>query len=519
MNQKKKIKLIALIIIWSVILIMLASIILKVYNINLEKNTKGAKRMSSDFVLTSQVNINAANGRGGVDLDWSSYDNTNKIFKAYQKKEGASEFETISTVDFYNEIEPIKVLNVYPVYNDDGTTIPKVIYRYLDGKIEDIPKSASLKVWMEGGTMTENSVTTSFEAYGKNPKTGQQIIKITPISSIEFNNKPDKIWDYDVVMFGIWDWNGNETDQPNEDSLKVIEEYIKEGYGILAGHDSIMYTQQKTGHNALSKLRKYFNIEIGYTDSYISDRNKTDYNTRWAYASTYIIVKKNGILTNFPYELRLGTKLKIPETHTFSNAAKGNVWMEFIDGSDGIGDQNYQISNYNGKGSPIYYLTTWNNTAMIQTGHSNCESTDDERKILANTLFYLKQRTTATAFTDNSAQDLKAPDAPTTKMERVDDSNLQVTLNAEDKGSEYVYYIEALDANNAENVIATSNQITETVTTGTKGYYYVIDNSKTNTNFDIERGTYTESANVNINMSNVRKIYTCKSNRWSRKCK
>ena len=36
-----------------------------------------------------------------------------------------------------------------------------------------------------------------------------------------------------------------------------------------------------------------------------------------------------------------------------------------------------------------YYLTTWNNTAMIQTGHSRGESTEDERKVLANTLFYL----------------------------------------------------------------------------------------------------------------------------------
>ena len=32
-----------------------------------------------------------------------------------------------------------------------------------------------------------------------------------------------------------------------------------------------------------------------------------------------------------------------------------------------------------------YYLTTWNNTAMIQTGHSNGNSTEDERKVLANT--------------------------------------------------------------------------------------------------------------------------------------
>ena len=41
--------------------------------------------------------------------------------------------------------------------------------------------------------------------------------------------------------------------------------------------------------------------------------------------------------------------------------------------------------------SSNFYLTTWNNTAMIQTGHSNGQSTPDEQKLLANTLFYLSQ--------------------------------------------------------------------------------------------------------------------------------
>ena len=75
------------------------------------------------LLLTSKVNIEAANGKGGVDLDWSTYDATNKIFKAYQKKEGSNEFETISTIDFYKEIEPIKILNVYP-QNDNSSRYP-----------------------------------------------------------------------------------------------------------------------------------------------------------------------------------------------------------------------------------------------------------------------------------------------------------------------------------------------------------------------------------------------------------
>ena len=56
-----------------------------------------------------------------------------------------------------------------------------------------------------------------------------------------------------------------------------------------------------------------------------------------------------------------------------------------------------------------YYLTTWNNTAMIQTGHSNGASTEDERKVLANTLFYLKQLTKKTELLDNSARDIADP--------------------------------------------------------------------------------------------------------------
>ena len=59
-----------------------------------------------------------------------------------------------------------------------------------------------------------------------------------------------------------------------------------------------------------------------------------------------------------------------------------------------------------------YYLTTWNNTAMIQTGHSMGQSTEDERKVLANTLFYLKQLTHKTEILDNSARDIADPNKP-----------------------------------------------------------------------------------------------------------
>ena len=89
--------------------------------------------------------------------------------------------------------------------------------------------------------------------------------------------------------------------------------------------------------------------------------------------------------------------------------------MEFIDTEKYEFDSGWQkevnfdklpkTPEYNYK----YYLTTWNNTAMIQTGNSNGESTEDERKVLANTLFYLKQLTKKTEVLDNSARDIADP--------------------------------------------------------------------------------------------------------------
>ena len=93
----------------------------------------------------------------------------------------------------------------------------------------------------------------------------------------------------------------------------------------------------------------------------------------------------------------------------------GNTWMEFIDTEKYEFDSGWQkevnfdklpkTPEYNYK----YYLTTWNNTAMIQTGNSNGESTEDERKVLANTLFYLKQLIKKTEVLDNSARDIADP--------------------------------------------------------------------------------------------------------------
>ena len=94
----------------------------------------------SDLTLTPKPETN------NIHLKWTGPQNSS--YKVYQKKPGATQFETIGLTDFSNNAtdEEVKVLNIYP----DIAAIPKVKVIYLDGQTEIIPKSALLKAWMEG---------------------------------------------------------------------------------------------------------------------------------------------------------------------------------------------------------------------------------------------------------------------------------------------------------------------------------------------------------------------------------
>ena len=102
--------------------------------------------------------------------------------------------------------------------------------------------------------------------------------------------------------------------------------------------------------------------------------------------------------------------------------------MEFVEGAywDDPHNNNFMDENETRNFIPSdanhkYYLTTWNNTAMIQTGHSGGQSTEDERKVLANTLFYLKQLTKKTEILDNSARDIADPNKPENIVYKIDE--------------------------------------------------------------------------------------------------
>ena len=114
----------------------------------------------SELTLTPKPETN------NIHLKWTGPQNSS--YKVYQKKPGATQFETIGLTDFSNNAidEEVKVLNIYPQEsNTDGRlwptlnpsdvaniakVLPKVQVTYLDGQTETIQKSALLKVWMEG---------------------------------------------------------------------------------------------------------------------------------------------------------------------------------------------------------------------------------------------------------------------------------------------------------------------------------------------------------------------------------
>ena len=102
-----------------------------------------SRAAESELTLTPKPETN------NIHLKWTGPQNSS--YKVYQKKPGSSTFETIGLTDFSNNTtdEEVKVLNVYPHSKNIGK-LPNVHVVYKDGQVEDIPKSALLKVWMEG---------------------------------------------------------------------------------------------------------------------------------------------------------------------------------------------------------------------------------------------------------------------------------------------------------------------------------------------------------------------------------
>ena len=112
------------------------------------------------FAAESELTLTPKPETNNIHLKWTGPQNSS--YKVYQKKPGASTFETIGLTDFSNNAtdEEVKVLNVYPNSKNESQsaypgshsfqTLPMINVTYLNGQTETIEKSALLKVWMEG---------------------------------------------------------------------------------------------------------------------------------------------------------------------------------------------------------------------------------------------------------------------------------------------------------------------------------------------------------------------------------
>lgn len=311
------------------------------------------------------------------------------------------------------------------------------------------------------------------------------------VSSENFNQNPSQVWNYDVVVLGFADSNNGKS---LSDNARVeIEKFVEQGRGLLLGHDTIYPDAKRNNYVLLAT--KYLNMESHKSGNWYNGvGERHDSGTG---GNSTILITKKGFLTNYPYKIgEVGDALTIPYDHTSYQYVKGDIWMRF--------DHNNQTDPYN------FYLTTWNNVAMAQTGHSIRKDNDtaewatpDEQKLIINTLFYLAQVSDETSLDDHTGQDITSPTKPIiTDARMINNGNtIHVEYTAsEDKGTKYYYYVEA----NASNTIVQSNIADATIKSELKGYSIVVDQ---NPNTIPDKVIETTELEFNVNKKFYQKFY------------
>ena len=391
-----------------------------------------AASAASVLTLTATPNPSA----NDVALNWTNSDKSQPYsYMLYSKSAHESTFQSIPAKD------SAKVLNIYPVVD------PTVSFTTWQGKSYTLPKSASLKMWLE----TPNEYDS--KGYGKG------LISVDAVSIADFNVSPDAYlknadgsYKYDVLYFGAWDAFASQDLSATAETK--TDAFIKTGRGVLFGHDTMSMPN-------FFKLAHYCDIQTipHYT----------------VLGSSQIKVSKKGLLTNYPWKIGdVGTVLNVPMSHS-NQLAFGDVWMTYQPPYTYNGSA--EATGSGGQGTNTFYLTSWSNCAMIQTGHSNGEATPDEQRVTANTLFYLAQITTDTSWNDHKGQDLDAPDEPAISgvTHNYDRTQYTVNYSSQDNATGYQYYVEATGQNDGAKY--DSPVVSASLKTGMKGYSIVVDNS------------------------------------------
>ncbi|MED0951007.1 hypothetical protein P4T70_23285 [Bacillus mobilis] len=412
-----------------------------------------------------------------VQLTWEGGKSEPYTYKVFKKKDGENEFQSVSATDYKKKV---KVLNIYPTKWKD-TTLSTIDFIDRDGKRNVMPVSASLKKWMEESN-SENS-----KGYGMG------VIEVDAVTQEEFNSSPNSyIYDekgkdkYDVMMIGTYDANG--WSPLGKESIQAIKDFERRGKGVLAGHD------------VMTKISS----SVDFFDAVKDDFNVSDPTKFRGIGSEKIAITKKGLLLEYPWKIgNVGTELKIPMAHTMNIHFNGDTWMKFVGNSWGNPITGSAVDDSLNSNTNAY-LHTWNNTAIIQTGHSNGQATPDEQKVLANTLFYLAQLTSDTHLDDRSGQDVDAPSKPDINKVtlNLDDTATINFKESVDKGTTYEYYVESKGSDTKSQL--TSNVVKTEVKTGLRGYSIVID-EKPNTIPDEK--IKTTSTSYQLDVPNKKEFY------------
>lgn len=438
-------------------------------------------RANTGKTLTLTATPNAS--KNYIALNWIMSDNSQPYsYQIYQKKEGSSVWESIPAK------ERVKVLNIYPNnmngYNRITNTGLSEGQIDLEGK--SVPDSGILKTWL----LKENI----------------DDISIDTVSLSDFNNNPSKylkkingLWNYDAIFYGMWNLLPERV-YPNDNAIEHLRTFIHDGGGFMTSHHTIGYRGLDKGVN---KLANELGVEIFSNQTYekcslyagrdasgklyptvsfemIEEDVKCDNSSYWSTGSQVQIVKK-GLLTEHPFKVgEIGQIYTIPYHHGLSVFGKGEVWMKTVNptGFEDIPFKEITVSPKTGKkGTNNFYVHTYNNTAIINSGHSFPKISQAEVRIIANTLYYLAQITTNNSKIDHSGMDIKAPSKPTINKTTFDDSNKKTIIEfnpKQDIGTTYSYQVVATNRNTGEKIH--SNEVTTTITSGFKGFSYVIDN-------------------------------------------
>lgn len=283
---------------------------------------------------------------------------------------------------------------------------------------------------------------------------------------------------YDVIYEGGWD--GNNGEDLNDASLKSIRDFINTGSGFLQGHNTVNFN---------------FNQQLGDLVGYKMGVEP--------FGDRRIKVTQNGYLTNFPW--RIGDNketLIVPPSHSCTDFNIGDVWMKYENNTVYKDYGQNELKEYKGlKGTNNFYLSTYNNTASIQTGHSNGLATPDEQKLLINTLCYLAQVGYENKCEDHSAQDFNAPNAPVIESCNADFTRGKVNLGLDDtsdNGTLYDYYVTAKNMSSKESEskeFKIDDIKSVEVKTGLDKYLILCDNNK---DTDIKKVTEENVSGVSI---------------------